>query len=114
MRGMSDAYAPESVVHVFTGRGPRLNRIHIFDARTGKYLTSGFTRGGALFVRTPIDLARVTIREFDRRASRSGRPAGRTPHRKGPQRGYQTRRARGQGAEQEFSLASAGGGLRDD
>lgn len=65
-------------VRVFAGRGSRLNRVHIFDGRTGSYVTSGFTRDCTLFVRKPIDLASVTIREFDRRESAATRLAAPT------------------------------------
>ncbi len=58
-------------VRIFNGAGSRQNRVHVFDQRTGSYLTRGFTRGAVLFVRRPIESADIVIREFDgRRAQR--------------------------------------------
>jgi len=51
-------------VRLFIGAGSRQNRVHVFDQRTGSYLTSGFTRGSVLFVRRPIAFSAVVIREF--------------------------------------------------
>lgn len=75
---MFDAHGTvHGTIEVFSGRGSRLNRVHIFDTRTGRYVTCGFTRGHTLFVRKPVDLASVTIRQFDRRESRVSRLAAR-------------------------------------
>lgn len=71
----SSAATVHGTIEVFSGRGSRLNRVHIFDRRTGRYVTRGFTRGHTLFVRKPIDLASVTIREFERRESPASRLA---------------------------------------
>ncbi len=66
-------------VQVFTGGGSRVNRVHVFDRTTGSYVTRGFTRGRTLFVRKPVELTRVTIREFQRRSSPPARLAASSP-----------------------------------
>ncbi|MFN7984482.1 MAG: hypothetical protein U0Q11_21770 [Vicinamibacterales bacterium] len=62
------------VVHVFEGQGSRRNRVHVFDGRTGRYLTRGYTRGSMLFVRRPFGDAEIEIRSFDGRRQTSRRP----------------------------------------
>lgn len=71
MRPMvSSTASSPSEIRLFDGSGSRVNRVHVFDSRTGSYVTRGFTRGSTLFVRRPVELASVTIRTFD------GRPRG--------------------------------------
>lgn len=82
MVGTSHPQALE--VRIFNGPGSRQNRVHVFDQRTGSYLTRGFTRGEVLFVRRPIDGADIVIRAFEGRRKHTAEdlPTGRSPRRR--------------------------------